>query len=40
MMKNRGTLDDLRDMIFIHPALPEVARDAVRDAGRKLGLGT
>ena len=37
MMKTNGTLD-LLDMIFIHPALPEVARDAVRDAGRKLGL--
>jgi dihydrolipoamide dehydrogenase len=32
MMKKEGTLDDLLDMIFIHPALPEVARDAARDA--------
>lgn len=32
MMKMGGTLDDLLDMIFIHPALPEVARDAVRKA--------
>jgi mycothione reductase len=32
MMKQEGTLDDLLDMIFIHPALPEVARDAARDA--------
>ena len=32
MMKKHGTLDDLMDMIFIHPALAEVARDAVRNA--------
>lgn len=32
MMKTEGTLDDLLDMIFIHPALPEIARDAARDA--------
>jgi mycothione reductase len=32
MMKKDGTLDDLMDMIFIHPALPEVARDAIRNA--------
>lgn len=32
MMKMKGTLDDLLDMIFVHPALPEVARDAVRNA--------
>jgi mycothione reductase len=30
LMKKRGTLRDLRDLIFIHPALPEVVRDAVR----------
>lgn len=36
MMKMGGTLDDLLDMIFIHPALPEVARDAVRDAARQI----
>lgn len=35
MMKMGGTLDDLLDMIFIHPALPEIARDAVRDAARR-----
>jgi pyruvate/2-oxoglutarate dehydrogenase complex dihydrolipoamide dehydrogenase (E3) component len=29
-MKKRGTLKDLRELIFIHPALPEVVRDAVR----------
>jgi dihydrolipoamide dehydrogenase len=32
IMKMGGTLHDLLDTIFIHPALPEVARDAVRDA--------
>lgn len=32
MMKKGGSLDDLLGMIFIHPALPEVARDAARDA--------
>ncbi len=36
MMKMGGTLDDLLDMIFIRPALPEVARDAVRDAARQM----
>jgi len=36
MMKMGGTLDDLLGMIFIHPALPEVARDAVRDAARRM----
>lgn len=35
MMKKSGTIEDLLDMIFIHPALPEVARDAVRDAARQ-----
>jgi mycothione reductase len=35
-MKKDGTLDDLLDTIFIHPALPEVVRDAARDAGRRL----
>ncbi len=35
MMKKEGTLDDLLDMIFIHPALPEIARDAARDAKSK-----
>jgi mycothione reductase len=38
MMKKDGTIDDLLDMIFIHPSLPEVARDAVRDAGTALGI--
>jgi mycothione reductase len=36
MLKKGGTVSDLMDMIFIHPALPEVARDAVRDAARQL----
>jgi mycothione reductase len=36
MMKMKGTLEDLLDMIFIHPALPEVARDAARDARQRL----
>ncbi len=30
LMRKSGTLADLRRMIFIHPALPEVVRDAVR----------
>jgi len=36
MMKMQGRLEDLLDMIFIHPALPELARDAARDARGKL----
>ena len=36
MMKMQGRLEDLLDMIFIHPALPEVARDAARAARSKL----
>ncbi|MFC1764762.1 dihydrolipoyl dehydrogenase family protein [Planctomycetota bacterium] len=35
VMKTGGTLDHLLDMIFIHPALPEVARDAARDVQRQ-----
>jgi len=35
-MKTHATLDDLLDMIFIHPALPEIARDAARDAKQRL----
>jgi len=31
-MKMRGTLDDMLDTIFIHPALPEVAKEALLDA--------
>jgi len=37
LMKKAGTLDDLLDTIFIHPALPEVARDAARNARDVLG---
>ncbi len=36
MMKMQGRLEDLLDMIFIHPALPEVARDAARAAQAEL----
>lgn len=36
MMKKSGTLEDLQDMIFIHPALPEVARDAIRNAASQI----
>ena len=36
MMKMGGTLDDLLDVIYIHPALPEAVRDAARDARRAL----
>jgi mycothione reductase len=36
LIKKRGTLQDLRSLIFIHPALPEVVRDAVRS----LSLGS
>jgi dihydrolipoamide dehydrogenase len=36
LMKKEGTLDDLLDMIWVHPALPEVARDAARDAERQM----
>ena len=35
-MKTHATLDDLLDMIYIHPALPEVARDAARDAKQRV----
>jgi dihydrolipoamide dehydrogenase len=31
-MKMGGTLDDMLDTIFIHPALPEVAKEALLDA--------
>jgi len=36
LMKMNGTLDDLLDMIFIHPALPEIVRDAARDAQTRM----
>lgn len=32
LMHKQGGLDDLLTMIFIHPALPELVRDAARDA--------
>jgi mycothione reductase len=35
-MKTHATLDDLLGMIFIHPALPEIARDAARDAEKRV----
>ena len=35
-LKTQATIDDLADMIFIHPALPEIARDAIRDAKKQL----
>jgi dihydrolipoamide dehydrogenase len=30
MMTKQGTLDDLLNMIYIHPALPEIVRNAAR----------
>lgn len=36
LMYKDGTLDDLLNMIYIHPALPEVVRDAARDAREQL----
>ncbi|MDF7809264.1 dihydrolipoyl dehydrogenase [Pontiellaceae bacterium B12219] len=36
LMYKSGTLDDLLNMIYIHPALPEAVRDAARDARAKL----
>ena len=38
LMSRDGTLDELLDMIYIHPALPELIRDAARDARRQLGV--
>ncbi|MCP4454934.1 MAG: hypothetical protein GY809_26035, partial [Planctomycetes bacterium] len=35
-IKTHAKIDDLLDMIFIHPALPEIARDAARDAKQHL----
>ncbi len=32
LIKSHATLSDMLDLIFIHPALPEVLRDAARDA--------
>jgi len=36
LMYKGGDLDDLLKMVYIHPALPEVVRDAARDAKAKL----
>ncbi len=36
LMYKNGTLDDLLNMIYIHPALPEAVRDAARDARKQL----
>jgi mycothione reductase len=36
LMYKDGTLDDLLNMIYIHPALPEAVRDAARDARDQL----
>jgi len=36
LLKTGATLDDMLDLIFIHPALPEILRDAARDAQSKL----
>ncbi len=38
MCKN-GTLDDLLNMVYIHPALPEIVRNAARKAKAALGSG-
>lgn len=35
-MKMHATVDDITDTIFIHPALPEIVRNAARDAATKL----
>jgi len=37
VMYRGGTLDDLLNMVYIHPALPEIVRDAARDARARLG---
>jgi dihydrolipoamide dehydrogenase len=38
LMYKDGTLDDLLNMIYIHPALPETVRDAARDARDQLKI--
>jgi mycothione reductase len=35
-INHKGTLDNLLKMIFIHPALPEIVRNAARDAKKNL----
>lgn len=37
-MSKQGTLDDLLNMIYIHPALPEIVRNAARKAQAALGV--
>ena len=37
LMNKDGTLDDLLNMIYIHPALPEIVRNAARRANEELG---
>ena len=36
LMSMKGGLDDLLNMTYIHPALPEIVRDAARDARDKM----
>ncbi|NCD33907.1 MAG: dihydrolipoyl dehydrogenase [Spartobacteria bacterium] len=36
VMYHGGTVEDLLDVVYIHPAYPEVIRDAARDAVKKL----
>jgi len=36
LMARGGSLDDLLEVMFIHPALPELVRDAARDARARL----
>lgn len=38
LLKTGATLDDMLDLIFIHPALSEILRDAARDAQSKLSI--
>ena len=37
-MNKQGTLDDLLNMIYIHPALPEIVRNAARKANAALKI--
>ena len=39
-MNKQGTLDDLLNMIYIHPALPEIVRNAARKAQAALPIGS
>jgi len=38
LMYKEGTLDDLLNMVYIHPALPEVVRNAARNAQAALNV--